>query len=56
METGADFDFFNADEITLKTIVRSNPGLILLKKGTILKKYHFNDIPNPEELDSQFER
>lgn len=54
-ESGADFDFFNADEITLKTIVRSNPGLILLKKGTILKKYHFNDIPKPEELDSQLE-
>lgn len=52
-ETGAQFDFFNTDEITLKTIVRSNPGLIILKKGTILKKYHFNDIPKPEELDSQ---
>jgi uncharacterized membrane protein YphA (DoxX/SURF4 family) len=50
-ETGAKFDFFNADEITLKTIVRSNPGLIVLKKGTILKKYHFNDIPKPEELE-----
>ena len=52
-ETGARFEFFNADEITLKTIVRSNPGLILLKKGTILKKYHFNDVPKPEELDNQ---
>lgn len=52
-ETGANFDFFNTDEISLKTIVRSNPGLIVLKKGTILKKYHFNDIPKPEELESQ---
>jgi hypothetical protein len=50
-ETGAQFDFFNADEITLKTIVRSNPGLIVLKKGTILKKYHFNNIPKPEDLE-----
>lgn len=50
-ETGAQFDFFNTDEITLKTIVRSNPGMILIKKGTILKKYHFNDIPKPEELE-----
>ncbi len=50
-ETGANFDFFNADEITLKTIVRSNPGLIVIKKGTILRKYHFNNIPKPEELD-----
>ena len=53
-ETAAHFDFFNTDEITLKTIVRSNPGMILLKKGTILKKYHFNDIPKPEELKLPF--
>lgn len=52
-ETGADFDFFNTDEITLKTIVRSNPGLLLLKKGTIIGKYHFNTIPKPEELEDQ---
>jgi hypothetical protein len=52
-ETGAQFDFFNTDEIALKTMVRSNPGLILLKKGTILRKYHFNDIPKPEELQDQ---
>ncbi len=54
-ETGANFDFFNADEITLKTIVRSNPGMILLKKGTILKKYHFNNIPKPENLETELQ-
>jgi len=52
-ENGLEFDFFNTDEITLKTIVRSNPGLIGLKKGTIVSKYHFNDIPKPEELEEQ---
>lgn len=52
-ETGAQFDFFNTDEITLKTIIRSNPGLILIKKGTILAKYHFNDTPKSEELEDQ---
>ncbi|HEY3372873.1 MAG TPA: BT_3928 family protein [Prolixibacteraceae bacterium] len=55
-ETGVEFDFFNTDEITLKTIVRSNPGLIGLKKGTIMNKYHFNTIPKPEELVDQIER
>lgn len=54
-ETGAQFDFFNTDEVTLKTIIRSNPGLIVLKKGTIRKKYHFNDVPKPEDLEKQLE-
>ncbi len=44
------YEFFNCDEITLKTIVRSNPGLMVIKDGTIVAKYHYNDIPTPEEF------
>ena len=44
------FYFYNTDEIQLKTIVRSNPGLLLLHKGTILGKWHFNDFPKADEL------
>lgn len=36
-------DIFNTDETPLKTIMRSNPGILVLKKGTILGKYHHND-------------
>jgi len=56
IENGIQFDFFNTDEITLKTIVRSNPGLLLIKKGTIQAKYHFNDLPKSEELEEQIPR
>lgn len=40
---GLDFDFYFCDLTTLKTIVRSNPGFLLLNKGVIVQKKHFND-------------
>lgn len=40
------FDFYFTDETTLKTIVRSNPGVLVLEKGTIVQKLHYNDLEN----------
>lgn len=44
--TGAEYTFCNTDEITLKTIVRSNPGLLLLKGGDIVGKWSHNNLPD----------
>lgn len=41
------FRFYLCDEITLRTMIRSNPGLLLLKEGVILAKWHLNDFPGP---------
>lgn len=44
-EANAEYPFVNTDEITLKTIVRSNPGLVLIKGGKVVNKWNNNDIP-----------
>lgn len=44
--TGAVYPIYFTDDTTLKTIVRSNPGLVLLQKGLILNKWSCNDLPN----------
>jgi len=50
----APYEYFNCDEITLKTMIRSNPGLLVIKDGTVLGKWHFNDIPTPGEFQEEF--
>ena len=39
-----NFDFYLCDEKVIKTIVRSNPGIVILEKGTVVNKSHWNDI------------
>ncbi len=53
--TGAEYQFCLTDGTTLKTMIRSNPGLILLKDGTIIQKWSHNDLPKEEQLNSELE-
>lgn len=46
------YPFYFTDETTLKTMIRSNPGLILLGQGTIKGKWHVNDFPMMQDLEN----
>ena len=53
--TGAEYEFCQTDDITLKTIVRSNPGLVLMKDGKVIRKWSHNNLPTEEELTAKLE-
>jgi uncharacterized membrane protein YphA (DoxX/SURF4 family) len=42
------FTFYTTDEITLKTMIRSNPGLILIKEGNVLGMWSYRNIPGDD--------
>lgn len=49
-----DVDYYMADATVVKTIIRSNPGIMVLQEGTILGKYHHNNTPNAAEVANLF--
>ena len=53
--TGAEYPFCQTDETTLKTVIRSNPGLLLLKNGVIIRKWSHNALPTAEEMSGKLE-
>lgn len=44
------YEFWVCDQVVLKTIIRSNPGLVLLKDGVVLGQWHHNDFPEYEKV------
>lgn len=55
-ESGTSYSFCLTDERALKTIVRSNPGLILMKNGKIVNKWAGNNIPQENELNKPLDK
>ena len=44
-EHGADYPFYSTDPTELKIIVRSNPGMVLIKDGVVVEKWAWRDFP-----------
>lgn len=47
---GLSYPYYNMDAIPLKSMVRSNPGLILMKGNTVVKKWGAYNLPSEETL------
>ncbi len=48
-QTGAEYPFCHTDAVTLKTIVRSNPGLVLMNGSVVVAKWPCTDLPDLDE-------
>ena len=46
-----NFDFYRADDTSIEAIIRSNPGLMLMKNGVVLAKWHYHDVPDFNDID-----
>lgn len=47
-------EVFYVDPVPLKSMVRANPGILLLKNGVIINKWHFHSLPSFEKLTEQY--
>lgn len=54
MTHGTAFDYYNSDDVVLKTMVRANPGLVLIKNGVVIAKWNARDVPGYEEVKKNF--
>jgi uncharacterized membrane protein YphA (DoxX/SURF4 family) len=50
LSTGAEYPFYTVNDITLKTIIRSNPGLVLMHDATIINKWSDRNLPTDQNL------
>ena len=44
-ENAVPYEFLTCDQIELKIVIRSNPGLVLIKDGVVEGKWSWRDIP-----------
>ena len=53
-ELGLLTEIFYADAVPLKSMVRANPGVLLLRNGTVIDKWHHNTLPDFDALDHRY--
>ena len=53
-EVNGAYEFMTADDKLIKTIIRANPGLLLLKDGKVIKKWHHKHVPDYLVVKEQF--
>jgi uncharacterized membrane protein YphA (DoxX/SURF4 family) len=53
-KVGGDYEWYSVDKTALKTAIRSNPGLILLKDGVVIDKWHHLQIPSAAEMKAKY--
>lgn len=53
-DVNAIFSFYNVDETALKTMVRANPGILLLHNGVVIAKWHWRDFPEYSEVKEKY--
>ncbi|MCD6113502.1 MAG: hypothetical protein J7J86_09610 [Bacteroidales bacterium] len=49
-----EMEFYNSDDTALEAVIRSNPGLVILKNAYVLGKWHFNDFPDYEYVEKEY--
>ena len=47
------YKFYNLDAVPIKTMIRANPGVVLVKDGIIVNKWHYNQLPDWSEITAQ---
>ncbi|RQP18668.1 MAG: DoxX family protein, partial [Parapedobacter sp.] len=47
-------EIFYADAVPLKSMVRANPGVLLMQHGTVIDKWHYNTLPDFDTLDQLY--
>lgn len=54
LEAKTNVTFYNTDGTALKTMIRSNPGLMLLKGGTVIDMWHYHSFPSYTDLKEKY--